>query len=78
MTPSRRSPPGDTRSQGHHPVQAVHEAPAGTAPGLTASDAHSFSTDEAEVIHSGPAPRPFHRPLFLSTVIHLVRKGSHV
>ncbi|TLS42215.1 hypothetical protein FE633_32375 [Streptomyces montanus] len=60
----------------------MREALAGEATGLTASDAESFSTDEAEVIHRVPRrpgrPRSFHRPYFLSTVIHLVRKGSHV
>ncbi|WP_330302147.1 MULTISPECIES: transcriptional repressor [unclassified Streptomyces] len=59
-------------------VVADADRATGEAPCPTASDDHGFSTDEAEVVHGGLAPRPFHRPQFLSTVIRLVRKDSHV
>ena len=59
-------------------VVADVDRAAGEAPCPSASEDHGFSTDEAEVIDGGLAPRPFHRPQFLSTVIRLVRKDSHV
>ncbi|MFI1284196.1 hypothetical protein OG756_39960 [Streptomyces sp. NBC_01310] len=34
--------------------------------------------DPAEGVHRGPRPDLFHRIQFLSTVIRLVRKDSHV
>ncbi|MFD9410611.1 hypothetical protein ACFWBN_26830 [Streptomyces sp. NPDC059989] len=36
------------------------------------------ATDEAETDDWGPGPRQFHSMQFLSTVIRLVRKDSHV
>lgn len=50
----------------------------GETPCLPRSDDPGFSIDEAEVTYWGPCPDLFHRPQFLSTMIRLVRKDSHV
>lgn len=66
------------RCAGHVVSSLTSAARSARPPCLPRSDDPGFSIDEAEVTYWGPCPDLFHRPQFLSTMIRLVRKDSHV